>query len=158
MDVGVGSERQGVELTGYYQFSNIWSLDIEYAYADSKFAAPIDGFDDIPGALEHVFSGGVGFRQAGGFQGYLRLRHFGDYKLDGGIDAEGSTLLNARLAYAFNDNFSITVDALNLLDSNDRDIQYFYESQLSGEPGAVEDIHYHVFEPRAIRVYLEYTF
>ncbi len=157
-DTGVGSERQGLELTGYYQFGDIWSLDVEYAYADSKFAEPIDGFSDIPGALEHVFSGGVGFRRQDGFHGYLRLRHFGDYKLDGGVDAEGSTLLNARLGYAFNDRLSITVDALNLLDSNDRDIQYFYESQLASESAPVEDRHFHVFEPRALRAYLEYTF
>ena len=157
-DTGVGSERQGLELTGYYQIGNSWSVDLEYAYANSRFEMPIDGFDDIPGALEHVVSGGIGFQRGDGFHGYLRLRSFGDYKLDGGIDAEGSTLLNARLGYAFNDRLSITVDALNLLDSNDRDIQYFYESQLRGEAAPVEDRHFHVFEPRAIRAYLEYTF
>jgi outer membrane receptor protein involved in Fe transport len=157
-DTGVGSERQGVELTGYYQFAEMWSLDLEYAYADSTFATPVDGFSDIPGSLEHVFSGGIGFRRPDGFHGYLRLRHFGDYKLDGGVDADGSTLLNARLGYAFNDRLSVTLDALNLLDSRDRDIQYFYESQLRGEPAPVEDRHFHVFEPRAIRAYLEYTF
>ena len=157
-DTGVGSERQGVELTGYYQFAEMWSLDLEYAYADSTFATPVDGFSDIPGSLEHVFSGGIGFRRPDGFHGYLRLRHFGDYKLDGGVDADGSTLLNARLGYAFNDRLSVTLDALNLLDSRDRDIQYFYESQLREEPAPVEDRHFHVFEPRAIRAYLEYTF
>ncbi|MDP4660214.1 MAG: TonB-dependent receptor [OM182 bacterium] len=157
-DTGVGSERHGLELTGYYQIGNSWSVDLEYAYANSRFETPIDGFDDIPGALEHVVSGGIGFQRGDGFHGYLRLRHFGDYNLDGGVDAEGSTLLNARLGYAFNDRLSITIDALNMLDSNDRDIQYFYESQLRGEPAPVEDRHFHVFEPRAIRAYLEYTF
>jgi len=157
-DTGVASERQGLELTGYYQFGNIWSLDLEYAYADSKFADAVDGFSDIPGSLEHVFSGGVGFRRNDGFHGYLRLRHFGDYKLDGGVGAEGSTMLNARIGYAFTDRLSVTVDALNLLDSNDRDIQYFYESQLASESAPVEDRHFHVFEPRALRASLEYKF
>ena len=157
-DTSVGIERHGLELTGYYQIGNSWSVDLEYAYANSRFETPIDGFDDIPGALEHVVSGGIGFQRSDGFHGYLRLRHFGDYKLDGGVDAEGSTLLNARLGYAFNDRLSITIDALNMLNSNDRDIQYFYESQLRGEPAPVEDRHFHVFEPRAIRAYLEYTF
>ena len=76
----------------------------------------------------------------------------------GGVDARGSTLLNARLGYAFSDRLSVTLDVLNLLDSDDRDIQYFYESQLIGESSPVEDIHFHVFEPRALRAYLEYTF
>jgi outer membrane receptor protein involved in Fe transport len=157
-DTGVGSERHGLELTAYYQIGNSWSVDLEYAYANSRFETPIDGFDDIPGALEHVVSGGIGFQRGDGFHGYLRLRHFDDYKLDGGVDAQGSTLLSARLGYAFNDRLSVTVDALNLLNSNDRDIQYFYESQLRGEAAPIEDRHFHVFEPRAIRAYLEYTF
>ena len=56
----MGSERHGLELTGYYQIGNSWSVDLEYAYANSRFETPIDGFDDIPGALEHVVSGGIG--------------------------------------------------------------------------------------------------
>ena len=93
----------------------------------------------------------IGYDAAQGWMGVLG-------RLQGGVDAEGSTLLNARLGYAFNDRLSITVDALNMLDSTDRDIQYFYESQLRGEAAPVEDRHFHVFEPRAIRAYLEYTF
>jgi len=78
--------------------------------------------------------------------------------LTGSADVASGTLLNARLGYDLSDRLSITVDALNMLDSNDRDIQYFYESQLRGEPAPVEDRPFHVFEPRAIRAYLEYTF
>lgn len=81
-DTSVGSEQHGLELTGYYQIGNSWSVDLEYAYANSRIETPI---------------GGIGFQRGDGFHGYLRLRHFGDYKLDGGVDAEGSTLLNARL-------------------------------------------------------------
>ena len=157
-DTGVDSHRQGLELTGYYQLAEIWSLDLEYSYADSKFTESIDGFDDIPGALEHVVSGGIGFRRRDGFDGYLRLRYFGDYKLDNGIDAQGSTLLNARIGYAFNDHLRVSLDALNLFDSKDRDIQYFYDSQLRNEPMPVGDVHFHIFEPRAFRIYLDYSF
>ena len=50
-------------------------------------------------------------------------------------------------------------DVLNLLDSNDHDVDYFYASRLSGEPpGGVEDIHYHVFEPRQVRAYVSFSF
>ena len=53
----------------------------------------------------------------------------------------------------------LQVDALNLLDSDDHDIDYYYASRLPGEPtGGVEDIHFHVFEPRQFRVYLGYEF
>ena len=46
-------------------------------------------------------------------------------------------------------------DVLNLLDSDDRDIEYFYASRLAGEPlDGAEDRHFHRFEPRQVRVTL----
>ena len=43
---------------------------------------------------------------------------------------------------------------LNLFDSNDHDIEYFYASRLPGEPAdGIEDVHFHVFEPRQVRLY-----
>ncbi|RLQ22895.1 hypothetical protein DWB85_05470 [Seongchinamella sediminis] len=51
------------------------------------------------------------------------------------------------------------MDALKLFDSDDHDIDYFYASRLPGEAtGGVEDIHFHVFEPRQVRVYLSRNF
>jgi hypothetical protein len=48
---------------------------------------------------------------------------------------------------------------LNLLNSRDHDITYFYASRLPGEPaGGVEDIHFHPVEPRTVRLYLTYKF
>ena len=51
------------------------------------------------------------------------------------------------------------MDVLNLLDSDDHDIDYYYASRLPGEPaGGVEDIHFHILEPRTVRVYATYKF
>ena len=72
--------------------------------------------------------------------------------------AEGSTLFNLRLIYAPTSQFSVTADLLNLFDSNDRDVEYFYESQLINETAPVGNHHYHVFEPRSLRVYFNYSF
>jgi hypothetical protein len=48
---------------------------------------------------------------------------------------------------------------LNLLDSDDHDIDYFYASRLPGEPAdGVEDIHFHIFEPRQIRLQATWLF
>jgi len=56
-------------------------------------------------------------------------------------------------------DFGLTLDVLNLLDSDDHDIDYFYASRLPGEPTeGVEDIHFHVFEPRSLRLSLSYRF
>lgn len=47
----------------------------------------------------------------------------------------------------------------NALDSGDHDVDYFYASRLPGEgPKGVEDIHYHIFEPRALRASVRYSF
>lgn len=54
---------------------------------------------------------------------------------------------------------SIELDILNLLNSKDHDIDYFYASRLNGEPeGGIEDVHYHPVEPRTFRVKMDYRF
>ena len=51
--------------------------------------------------------------------------------------------------------YALRADVLNLFDSDDRDIEYFYASRLAGEPlEGVEDRHFHRFEPRQLRVTL----
>jgi hypothetical protein len=51
------------------------------------------------------------------------------------------------------------LDIFNLLNSRDHDVDYFYASRLSGEPAeGVEDIHFHVFQPRSARLSLKLSF
>ena len=157
-DTGVGSERQGFELTAYYQLNDMFGLDFEYANTDAKFASLIDGSDEIPGAMDEVISAGINFQPNDQFFAHLRHRQFADYPLDGGARAAGSSMTNLRLGYEVNDSLQLSLDVLNLFDSDDHDVEYFYESQLAGEPAPVEDNHYHVFEPRAVRFYLQYGF
>ncbi|MEX0962825.1 MAG: TonB-dependent receptor [Pseudohongiellaceae bacterium] len=157
-DTGVGSNRKGLELTSYYQLNELLSLDLEYSWAESRFNRKVDGIDEVPGALSNVFSGGATLSLRNNLKAALRVRHFGDYALDAGEEADGSTMVNLRVSYTPTPNLSITADMLNLLDSSDHDIEYFYESQLAGEPAPVADHHYHVFEPRSLRVYFNYRF
>jgi outer membrane receptor protein involved in Fe transport len=157
-DTGVGSERHGAELTTYYQFNDAIGLDFEYSWTDAAFETAVDGNDAIPGALEHVVSAGINLQPNDQFFAHLRLRHFDDFPLDGGVRAAGSTLLNLRVGYEFNDNLNLSVDMLNITDSDDHDIEYFYESQLTGETMPIEDRHFHIFEPRSLRFYLAYSF
>jgi len=157
-DTGVGSERQGIELTSYYQLSDSIGLDFEYSWTDAAFATPIDGNDAIPGALDSVLAAGINYQPSDRFFAHLRLRTFDDFPLDGGVQADGSTMVNLRLGYELSDNVNMTLDLLNITDSEDNDVEYFYESQLPGEPAPVADRHFHVFEPRAARFYLEYLF
>lgn len=157
-DTGVGSERHGLEVTAYYYLNDAWTFDVEYAWSNARLKKEMDGSDEIPGALEHVFSAGVNTRWTEDFYTNLRLRHFGEYPLDGGAMADASTIANLRLAYNLLDDLAVNLDILNLFDSSDRDIQYYYESQLPGEPAPVEDYHFHIFEPRSYHLSLEYRF
>ena len=157
-DTGVGSERQGFELTAYYQLNDMFGLDFEYSNTDAKFASLVDGSDEIPGAMDEVISAGINFQPNDQFFAHLRHRQFADYPLDGGARAAGSSMTNLRLGYEVNDSLQLSLDVLNLFDSDDHDVEYFYESQLAGESAPVEDNHYHVFEPRAVRFYAQYRF
>ncbi len=118
----------------------------------------MDGSRDIPGALKSVVSLGLNTHWQDNFYTHLRVRYFGEYPLDGGATADPSTLLNLRAGYQFNRQWNAKLDILNLLDSNDADITYYYASQLAGESQPVDDTHHHVFEPRSLRLYVGYHF
>jgi outer membrane receptor for ferric coprogen and ferric-rhodotorulic acid len=155
-----GSERQGVEVTSYYRLNDYWTADIEYAYTDAKFNDFAQEGDNIPGSIEQVVQASLGAQFPDGWFGSLRLRHFGERPLieDGSVKSDSTTVLNLRAGYQ-GSNWELKVDVLNLLDSDDHDIDYYYASRLPGEPaGGVEDIHFHILEPRTVRVYATYKF
>lgn len=154
------SEREGIELTVYYRLSESLTADLEYAYADSQFKNTEPGVgDDIPGAISEVVQAGLSVDMSSGWFGSLRLRYFGDRPLEdtGRVRSDSSTVVNLRAGYKY-EQWLFKLDVLNLLDSDDHDIDYFYESRLASEPAGVEDIHYHILEPRTVRLGVEYTF
>lgn len=157
-DTGVGSERRGVELTAYYQLNDAVRLDMEISDTDARFVTPVDGSDEIPAALDQVFSAGINIQPNDAFFAHLRYRQFGEFPLDGGARADGASMTNLRLGYELSDSLQLSLDVLNLFDSDDHDVEYYYESQLPGETMPVQDHHYHVFEPRSLRLYLQYRF
>jgi hypothetical protein len=85
--------------------------------------------------------------------GSLRLRYFGERPLveDASVESDESLLLNLRIGKTFG-QWSVYADVLNLLDSDDHDIDYYYASQLPGETTPVEDTHFHILEPRTLRL------
>lgn len=154
------SRREGVEATAYYRLTDQWTADLEYAYTDSKFTDNAPEGDHIPGTVEQVVQTGLSVDFSSGWFGSLRLRYFGERPLveDGSVKSDDSTVVNLRAGYQ-TPQWTIKMDVLNVLDSNDHDIDYFYASRLPGEPEeGVEDIHYHVLEPRTVRVFASYNF
>lgn len=156
------SERSGIELASYVWFADGWSLDTELAWTRSRFTENrTQEGKYVDGSLPAVASAGITYAPATtGFHGALRLRHFGARILDSFAmhKADSTNLVNLALGYRWR-QFSLGLDVLNLLDSKDHDIDYFYTSRLPGEVDeGVEDLHYHPVEPRSLRIKLEYTF
>lgn len=159
------SERYGIEIPIYYQTEN-WKFDIELALTRSEFS---ETGEKIPGALDRVIAAGAYFDYPSGWYGTARVRHFGERPLieDGSAESDPTTVVNAMLGYRWGNNaWDLRAELLNVFDSADDDITYFYESRLRTpfgpggtlEPAPVEDVHFRSVEPRMLRVTLNYNF
>ncbi|MEP1471597.1 MAG: TonB-dependent receptor [Halieaceae bacterium] len=154
------SERWGIEFNNFWALSDVWSLEADFAWTDAKFADSAPEGDEIPGALQSVVTGAISAQYPSGWFGSFRVRYFSEAPLieDDSVESDGSTIANLALGWS-NDIWRIQADVLNVFDSEDHDIDYFYASRLPGEESnGVEDIHYHVFEPRQVRLYLSRSF
>ena len=129
------------------------------AFTHARFDDDDPTGDRIPGAIPRVFGIGLSRERDDGWFGGLRLRHFGACPLieDASVESNGSTLVNLRAGRHWR-RWSATLDLFNALDSDDHDIDYYYASRLPGEDAGVDDIHFHAFEPRSLRLSLQYRF
>lgn len=150
-EVNDGSRRYGVEMAAFWQANEWLAFDVTAATTDAKFNLDNDNY--IPGSVGAVLGAGTTLTLDNGLTASLRLRHFGSAPLieDNSVRSEPTTLVNFGAAYDIS-NYTIEFNIFNLLGSNDRDITYFYESQLQGEANAVSDIHYHPVEPFTVRL------
>ena len=154
------STRYGIEVPLYYRPTDRVTLDFEVALTESHFTEPDPAGDKIPGSIDRVFAAGVTFEQPRGLYGSARLRYFGPRPLveDGSVESGSSLILNAGLGWR-GGAVDVRADVLNLLDSADDDITYFYASRLPGEPAeGREDLHFHPIEPRTVRVHASWKF
>lgn len=155
------SVRQGIEIATYYSINETCSLDFEYAFSDARFEQDLGEGDNIPGAIEHVLQAGLNIEMDNGWFGSLRFRYFGERPLteDGSVASDSSAIWNLRLGYQ-KENWVFKADVFNLTDSDDHDVDYYYQSRLPSEVSGLgtKDIHAHVFEPRTLRLSLGYQF
>lgn len=156
------SERSGIEIASYFWFAEGWSIDSELAWTRSRFSEnqAVEG-KYVDGSLPFVASAGISYAPAQtGFHSALRYRHFAARVLDSfdQHQADATQVVNLGLGYRWQ-QWSVGLDILNLFDSTDHDIDYFYPSRLSGEADeGVGDLHFHPVEPRSLRVRLQASF
>ena len=148
------SKRAGIELSFTQAVNNWLTLDGAAAVTHARFRDVEEGQDRIPLAIEYMVSGGVKVRFGETWTGSLTLRHLGPAPLieDNSARSDTSTVANGRIAYRLG-HYTFAVEALNIFDSQDADITYFYGSRLSGEPiDGFEDVHFHSIPPRSFRL------
>jgi hypothetical protein len=89
--------------------------------------------------------------------GSVRLRYFGPRPLieDNSVQSKATSLVNLEGGYKVSKSVKLLVDAFNLFDAKNSDIEHYYASRLPGEPlDGVNDIHLHPTLPRTARLNL----
>jgi hypothetical protein len=116
--------------------------------------------DRIPGAVEGVASVAFAVDNLGPYFGALQLRYFGPRPLieDNSVRSSSTATLNGRIGYKVSANTKIELEGYNLTNRKTSAIDYYYPSQLRGEPAPVADIHFHPTESRSFRLGLTHRF
>ena len=147
------TDRLGAEATVFWQANDWLSLNAAYTYTRARFERAQSGGTHIPGAIPTTFTFGTNAVWGNGLSASARVRWLDGAPLteDGAVEAGSSLLVNAGIGYR-RGRVEWRLEALNVFDSNDVDISYYYRSRLSGEPpDGVDDVHYHPLEPRSLR-------
>jgi len=162
------SNRYGIEWANYYTPLEHWAFDLDLADSRAFFTA-IDAADAapnspggtrVPEAVGVVASSGVTMHDYKRFSASLRLRYFGprDLTSDAIYRSNSTALLNAQVRYRITRNWSFVVEALNLLNRKDSDIDYAYTSRITPTADATFDRVLHPVEPFQLRFGLHRSF
>ena len=149
------SKRHGYELVAFWRPRPWLAIDANYTASHARY----DNGDYIPNAFENAASAGVSFVNDR-WEASVRLRHLGPYPLieDNSQRDKGSNVFNARAARKFA-HVELYAEALNVLNSRDKDIAYWYESYIPRFDAApVEGRLSRVVEPRTFRFGAKYKF
>jgi len=149
------SRRRGYEIVAFWRPVHWLAIDGNYTASHARY----DNGDYIPNAFENAASAGISaiFDK---WEGSVRVRHLGPYPMieDNSVRDKGSTVINLRGAWK-PASIEIYAEVLNVLNSRDKDIAYYYESFIpSFDASTVEGRLSRVVEPRTFRLGAKYKF
>ena len=153
------SRRIGIDIEGRAQLlSWVW-VDTDVNLSSGKFVDEPSDANEIPLAPRMTSTGGLTAAHPSGFGGNLRYRHIGDRPAneDSSVTAEGYTLVNIGLSYAFGP-FKYFATVENLFDVDWNEAQFDTESRLVNETSPVSEIHFTPGNPRNIQAGISYQF
>lgn len=150
------SRRHGYEIVGFWRPLPWLALDANYTASHARY----DNGEHIPNAFENAASAGIAI-VSHPWEASLRVRHLGPSPLveDNNVRDKGSTVFNARAAWK-GKQVELFGEVLNLFDSRDKDIAYFYEAYIPAvdTSGPVEGRLSRVVEPRTVRLGAKFSF
>jgi len=155
------SRRTGIEWNNHYIAAPWLMFDLDIAASRARYTQDDPVGNYIPGSLDRVLSFGVTVSDIGRWYGGFNLRHFGPRPLieDNSVRSASTTLAYARVGFKINPSTKVTLDVFNLFDKRASDIDYYYQSRLSGEAAeGANDFHFHPVEPRSVRLTLAHSF
>ena len=128
------TRRLGFEAEAFWRATDWLTFDISASTVDARFVNAPSGKNRIPNAFENTLAAGVTLTAANDLTATIRLRRLGHAPLtkDNAFRSDPTTTVNLRLARRVG-FFELSLDVLNLLDSKDNDITYYYESRLPYE-------------------------
>jgi outer membrane receptor protein involved in Fe transport len=149
------SKRHGYEIVTFWRPFDWLAIDGNYTASHARY----DSGDFIPNAFENAASAGFSIIK-GPWESSVRLRHLGPYPLleDNSQRDKGSNVVNMRGARKVGP-YQVYAEVLNLFDSNDKDIAYWYQSYIPGFDAApLEGRLSRVVEPRTLRAGVKVQF
>jgi hypothetical protein len=148
------SRRFGIEFANHWRPWSWLSLDADVTTSRARFRGNDPAGDHVPGTVPLTLVGGITADWTPALSTSLRARYVGNRPLveDGSVRSSSTTLVNAHATWRLDAHREFGLELLNLLDRDDSDIEYFYASQLPGEGGPVDDVHFHPVEPFTLRL------
>ncbi len=153
------SRRIGIDIEGRARILSWLWVDTDVNLSNGKFINEPSDANEIPLAPRMTSTGGLTAIHPSGFSANLRYRYIGDRPAneDNSVTAEGHTLLNLGLSYAFGP-FKYFASVENLFDVDWNEAQFDTESRLSSEKEPVSEIHFTPGNPRNIQTGISYQF
>jgi outer membrane receptor protein involved in Fe transport len=152
---GRPSRRVGVEWVNHYQPVPWLGFDLDFAATRARFTDYDPAGNFIPGAPAVIASASVVIGQKTGWFGAAKFRYLDPRPLieDDSVRSGPMRVVNANVGYRFENGVRVQLDVLNLFNSGDHQIDYYYASRLPGEPlDGLNDVHFHIIEPLAVRL------
>jgi len=153
------TQRLGFDVEGRLSLLPWLWTDVDISAAKGTIKNLPEGQNHIPLAPTITASGGISIVRNKGFSGSVRFRHLSNRPAneDNSIVATGHTIFNANIDYNYK-QFTFTINAENLLNSEWNEAQFATETRLKGEPVSITDLCYTPGNPRNFQFGVSYRF